>query len=198
MCSRIRIWKEGSLHPHVLCFLPGLDTGACHVPAASRPSRAYHQWPGSPPNPPFLRLEGSRFMSPPGWGWTAAFFAPVVSTGPGATCGNFKKLDVASVSCGGLRHADASSRLIPQCGPQVTYMWCGVSRHSARAWSTSFFANFVLVGPLQVARDVIAIRASIHRAPPEWACHGNRSAVSAAWPFFAASIRTCGACLKSE
>jgi hypothetical protein len=68
-----QVWKEGSLHPHVPCFLPGLDTRACRVPAASRPSRVCHQWPGSPPNPPLLRLEGSRSMSPTGWVWTAAF-----------------------------------------------------------------------------------------------------------------------------
>ena len=135
-------------------------------------------------------------MSPTGWGWTATFFAPVVSTGPGATCGNFKKLDVASVSFGGLRHADASSRLIPQGGPQVTYLW---SKSALEGLVNQFFANIVLVGPLQVAWDVIAMRASIHRAPPEWLATATGQQGLAAWPFFlAASIRTCGACLKSE
>ena len=60
-------------YPHVLCFLPGPGTVAWHVPGCSRPSTAYTTGPAVRPTPPFLRLEGSRFMSPTGGGRTAAF-----------------------------------------------------------------------------------------------------------------------------
>ena len=47
-----------------------------------------------------------------------------------------------------------------------------------------FFANIVLVGPLQVAWDVIAMWASIHRAPPERVATATGQHCLAAWPFF--------------
>ena len=102
-------------HPHVPRFLPGLAWGlVCPMVRVGLAQFATTD-PAVRPTPPFLRLEGSRYMSPTGGGRTAAL-APVVSTGPGATSGNFKKLDVASASFGGSRHADASSRLILMCG----------------------------------------------------------------------------------
>ena len=104
-------------YPHVPRFLPGLAWGlVCPMVRVGLAQFATTD-PAVRPTPPFLRLEGSRYMSPTGGGRTAAL-APVVSTGPGASSGNFKKLDVASASFGGSRHADASSRLIPHGGPQ--------------------------------------------------------------------------------
>jgi hypothetical protein len=103
-------------HPHVLASSP-VWHGGLVCPMVRVGLAQFTTDPAVRPTPPFLRLEGSRYMSPTGGGRTAAL-APVVSTGPGATSGNFKKLDVASASFGGSRHADASSRLIPHGGPQ--------------------------------------------------------------------------------
>ena len=126
-------------------------------------------------------------------------FAPVVSTGPGATCGNFKKLDVASVSCGGLRHADASSRLIPQGGPYDSLV--------AHVCTREGLVNQVAVRFLRMSCWQCRCRLLGISSPcglpifvlfPSGVPRQPVSGCLAAWPFLAASSRTCGACLKSE